>query len=118
LFVLIDNVAPERNEYDDFYNTIEKKRDPSHFRAYKKSEWISMTENAGLSMECMYTFSKKFHYDTWCIMMDLPTNDKAELTTYMKAAAEPIIHHFSMVFTEQDVESFEGQSILLAAIKK
>ena len=32
-FLLDDNVAPEGNEYDHFYNKIEKIRDYSHFRA-------------------------------------------------------------------------------------
>lgn len=118
LFVLVDNVAPEKNEYDDFYNTIEKKRDPSHFRAYKKSEWISMLENAGLSVDSLYTFEKKFVYETWCTMMDLPANDKAKLTTYMKAASESLKKHFSIAFSGDVVESFIGQSVLIAATKK
>lgn len=118
LFVLIDNVAPERNEYDEFFNSVEKKRDQSHFRAYKKSEWITMTENVGFQLESIHTFRKKFHFETWCSMMELPMKDKEELSTYIKAAAEPIIQQFSITFTNQDVESFEGQSILMAAMKK
>jgi ubiquinone/menaquinone biosynthesis C-methylase UbiE len=118
LFVLVDNVAPEKVEYDKFYNTIEKKRDPSHFRAYRKSEWISMVENAGLGVDSLYTFEKKFIYETWCTMMDLPANDKAELNTYMKAASESLKKHFSIGFSGDIVESFKGQSVLIAAIKK
>jgi ubiquinone/menaquinone biosynthesis C-methylase UbiE len=117
LFVLVDNVAPENNEYDKFYNTIEKKRDPSHIRAYKKSEWISKVEYAGFYTDSMYTFDKKFIYETWCKMMDVPANDKVELNTYMKAATQAIHTHFSMEFSGNDVKSFKGQSILLALIK-
>lgn len=43
LFILIDNVSPENNEYDTFYNFIEKS-DPSHERALKKTEWITLLE--------------------------------------------------------------------------
>ncbi|MCM3664159.1 class I SAM-dependent methyltransferase [Mesobacillus subterraneus] len=118
LFVLVDTVAPEKDEYDQFYNTIEKKRDPSHFRAYKKSEWISKIENAGLYMENMFTFSKKFTYETWCTMMDLPAREKNELSTYMNAAPKRTHNHFSIEFSGDEVQSFKGQSILLAAIKK
>lgn len=117
-FVLVDNVAPEIDEYDQFYNTIEKKRDPSHIRAYKKSEWISKVEYAGFYTDSIYTFEKKFIYETWCTMMDVPPNDKAELSTYMKAAPKKIHKHFSIEFSGDQVESFKGQSILLAAIKK
>jgi ubiquinone/menaquinone biosynthesis C-methylase UbiE len=118
LFVLVDNVAPEKNEYDEFYNSVEKKRDPSHFRAYKKSEWILKVEKAGLYIESMFTFEKKFDYETWCKMMDLPEKDKTELSKYMKAATDSMVKHFSIEFSGDEVESFKGQSILLAAIKK
>lgn len=118
LFVLVDNVAPEKNEYDEFYNMIEKKRDPSHFRAYKKSEWVTKVENAGLTTDSMFTFEKKFLFETWCKMMDLPAKEKTELSTYMKTASDPMLKHFSIEFSGDDVESFKGQSILLSAIKK
>ncbi|WP_423406956.1 class I SAM-dependent methyltransferase [Heyndrickxia sp. MSNUG] len=118
LFVLVDNVAPENNEYDEFYNTVEKKRDPSHFRAYKKSEWILKVEKAGLYTDSMFTFDKKFHYETWCKMMDLPDKDKTELSKFMKAATDSMVKHFSIAFSGDEVESFKGQSFLLVATKK
>ncbi|GAA3328418.1 hypothetical protein GCM10020331_072300 [Ectobacillus funiculus] len=59
-FLLIDNVAPEQNELDTFYNTVEKKkRDKSHYRAWKKSEWISLLERSGFTVQQLVTFSKK-----------------------------------------------------------
>lgn len=118
LFVLVDNVAPENNEYDEFYNSVEKKRDPSHFRAYKKSEWIIKVEKAGLYTDSMFTFEKKFHYETWCMMMDLPDEDKTDLSKFMKAATDSMVKHFSIEFSDHEVESFNGQSFLLAATKK
>ena len=39
LFILIDNVSPENNEYDTFYNFIEK-ADPSHERALKRQNGL------------------------------------------------------------------------------
>jgi len=49
-FLLDDNVVPEDDELDLFYNTIEKKRDYSHFRAWKKTEWLRMLELSGLEI--------------------------------------------------------------------
>ncbi|HEX6923363.1 MAG TPA: class I SAM-dependent methyltransferase, partial [Bacillales bacterium] len=38
-FLLDDNIAPEDDEFDKFYNTVEKRRDYSHNHALKKTEW-------------------------------------------------------------------------------
>lgn len=45
--VVVDNVVPEAEELDRFINQVEKLRDPSHFRAYRLSEW----ELARMSVE-------------------------------------------------------------------
>ncbi|WP_391121029.1 class I SAM-dependent methyltransferase [Psychrobacillus sp. L3] len=36
-FLLDDNVAPEQDDFDQFYNNVEKMRDYSHYRAWKKN---------------------------------------------------------------------------------
>ncbi|WP_210366821.1 class I SAM-dependent methyltransferase [Bacillus sp. REN3] len=119
LFILVDNVAPELEEYDEFYNAIEKKRDPSHFRAHKKSKWITFVESAGMQVRSMRTFVKKFQYEIWCARMALPADDKNELSTYMKDAAKDIRDHFSLEVNESgQIEGFIGESILLASVKK
>lgn len=117
LFVLVDNVAPEKAEYDEFYNVIEKKRDQSHIRAHKKSEWISMVEMAGLSINNMSVFEKNFLFENWCTMMNLPAKEQEELNTYMKSASLEVINHFKIEFHGDRVHSFKGQSMLVAAKK-
>ncbi|MGM0900855.1 MAG: class I SAM-dependent methyltransferase [Bacillota bacterium] len=117
LFILIDNVAPEIREYDLFYNTIEKKRDPSHVRAYKKSEWVSILEHEGILVEEMIRFKKKFSFDTWCEMMDVPEREKQKLNDFMAHASQPFIDFFSVEIEEGKVQSFQGQSVLIVATK-
>lgn len=60
-FLLDDNVAPEGNEFDHFYNKIEKIRDYSHFRAWKKTEWINMLEQEGFEIQELYRFEKNLN---------------------------------------------------------
>lgn len=48
LFILIDNVLLENNEYDIFYNFIEKKWDLSYEWVLKKIEWFILLEKNGL----------------------------------------------------------------------
>ncbi|MFJ7847965.1 class I SAM-dependent methyltransferase [Peribacillus sp. NPDC097206] len=118
LFLLIDNVAAEKDEYDHFYNYIEKKRDPSHYRAYKKTEWISLIENTGFIIESFTTFKKKFEFKKWCEMMQLPEKDQNELMAYMIAAEKETTDFLSIEVVENQVLSFQGQAMLLVARKE
>jgi ubiquinone/menaquinone biosynthesis C-methylase UbiE len=118
LFLLVDNVASEIDEYDQFYNDVEKKRDPSHYRAYKKTEWISLLEQKGFRMETITVFKKRFLFETWCEMMALPQKDKAELNEYMISSPKNIIEFFSIEMKDDQVQSFEGEAMLLVARKE
>jgi ubiquinone/menaquinone biosynthesis C-methylase UbiE len=118
LFILVDNVAPERKELDRFYNLIEKRRDPSHIRAHKKTEWISMLEHEGFNIDNMETFKKNFIFKNWCEMMRLPEEEQKELSVRIRTAPEDIRTFFDIKVKEDTVQSFEGQSMLIAAQKK
>ncbi|MFJ8236785.1 class I SAM-dependent methyltransferase [Ureibacillus sp. NPDC094379] len=117
LFILVDNVAPELDEYDHFYNFVEKKRDPSHVRAYKKSEWIACLEKEGFTIQTFSTFKKTFNFDVWCEMMDVPQQDKEELNAFMNSASKNLQLHFLIELLDGQVQSFQGQSMLLVASK-
>jgi ubiquinone/menaquinone biosynthesis C-methylase UbiE len=116
-FLLIDNVAPEIDEYDQFYNTVEKKRDHSHYRAYKKTEWISFLEKKGFRIETMITFKKQFSFQKWCEMMGLPENEKRELNNDMVSSSKNIIEFFSIEIEDNQVLTFQGEAMLLTARK-
>lgn len=117
LFLLVDNVAPEKDELDNFYNRVEIKRDPSHYRAWKKSEWIKFIEEQGFKIEMLYTFEKTFQFLDWCERMDLPLSERKELEQYMFQADERIKKHFAIVTNEEQVIRFNGEAILLKARK-
>lgn len=117
LFVLIDNVAPEVDAWDHFYNEVEKRRDPSHHRAYKKSEWIALLETEGFTIESLTTFRKTFVFDDWCERMALPEQEKRALNDYMISASPETIRFFAIEITDGQVQSFAGESILLVARK-
>lgn len=117
-FLLIDNVVPEKQEYDQFYNTVEKERDYSHYRAWKKSEWIKMIEEAGLEMEVIYCFPKTFLFDEWFETMNKSEEEKAKLTQYIASASEDIKAKFIVKERENQIYSFNGNAILLKAVKR
>ncbi|MDP4170629.1 MAG: class I SAM-dependent methyltransferase [Bacillota bacterium] len=116
-FLLVDNVAPEKNEHDHFYNKIEKKRDYSHFRAWKKTEWIAMLELAGFELQELHTFEKRFAFDSWCERMKLSPSEKMDLSNFFLATTEETKKKFRIITEEEKVISFTGESIIVKAKK-
>lgn len=117
LFILIDNVSPENNEYDTFYNFIEKKRDPSHERALKKTEWITLLEKNGLQMQSCLTFDKKFDFDWWCDMMNVPLQKRVKLTECMMKTSVEMQEFFNIQYENNKILSFYTEMALFVCKK-
>jgi ubiquinone/menaquinone biosynthesis C-methylase UbiE len=117
-FLLDDNVVPEDDEFDLFYNTIEKIRDYSHFRAWKKTEWLSMLELNGFEIMEWHRFEKTFRFEPWCNRMNLSLEDKEKLNQFILSASQEVKNKFKIIIEEHQVISFKGEAIVLKAIKK
>lgn len=117
-FLLDDNVVPEDDELDSFYNHIEKKRDYSHYRAWKKSEWLKMIELAGFEITEWHRFEKTFQFEPWCKRMQLSKEDQRELNQYILNASPKIKTKFNIRVQENHIISFQGEAILLKAVKR
>ncbi|MGG3470966.1 methyltransferase domain-containing protein [Neobacillus pocheonensis] len=117
-FLLDDNVTPEEEEFDRFYNTIEKWRDFSHFRAWKKTEWLRMIELSGFEIAEWHRFEKTFLFEPWCNRMNLALAEKEKLEHYILNASPKIKQKFRIVIEKDQVISFQGEAIVLKAIKK
>lgn len=116
-FLLIDNVAPEQDDLDIFYNTVEKKRDNSHYRAWKKSEWISLLERSGFTVQQLITFPKTFQFEKWCKQAGLLEKEKQELEQYMLQGDKQIEKHFHIEVQDGHISSFQGQAVLIQCRK-
>lgn len=116
-FLLIDNVAPERDDFDTFYNKVEKDRDYSHYRAWKKSEWLRILEEIGFEIDETRRFTKTFVFEDWTNRMKLSEEKKKELSSYMLQASSEYHEKFRIKEEDGKVYSFMGESILIKAVK-
>jgi ubiquinone/menaquinone biosynthesis C-methylase UbiE len=117
-FLLNDNVVPELMEYDQFYNTLEKIRDYSHFRAWKKSEWIQKIEDSGLEVFEWHRFDKTFRFDSWCANMNLSGLEEIQLTKFILESSDKIKDKFRILIKGEKIISFNGEAIILKALKR
>ncbi|MEK8130116.1 class I SAM-dependent methyltransferase [Paenibacillus filicis] len=116
--LLIDNVAPEADELDIFYNDVEKLRDPSHVRAWKKSEWIRVLELSGLRIELVKRFRKAFQFQSWCQRGGVSPEDTALLETKLLQTSPDVYRFFSIETDESgSLVSFAGESVYIQAVK-
>lgn len=116
-FALLDNVAPEQDAADRLYNEIERRRDPSHYRAWKKSEWLRRVELAGLRVEQLAQSRKTFRFDAWCDRMSVPADERARLEADMLNQPEAMRRALGVQTSDGRLVSFEGDYMLLKARK-
>ncbi|MEH7086394.1 methyltransferase domain-containing protein [Neobacillus drentensis] len=117
-FLLDDNVVPEEDDYDLFYNTVEKWRDYSHFRAWKKSEWLRMLEVNGFEVYEIHRFEKTFRYESWCNRMNLPEIEKDKLSDYIRNSSQKVQEKFRVSIENDQVISFQGEAVIMKALKR
>lgn len=113
--ILIDNVSPEDDELDRFYNDIEKMRDPSHVRAYKKSEWVGMIEQRGFHIEKIGIFKKSIDFDFWCDRMSVSPAQKEEVEKRMLNSSTRAKEYLQIKVGDGHIRSFQLESILIVA---
>ncbi len=114
--LLDDNMAPEEEELDTFMNRFEKWRDPSHVRAWRKSEWRRFMEAAGLTVEHEDPLShKRYDFVDWTARMHMPEPDRAALHDWLLAAPPRIRDFFQITTVDDRVESLCGTFSILVA---
>ncbi|UQZ85906.1 putative methyltransferase YcgJ [Paenibacillus konkukensis] len=116
-FILFDNIAPESDDADALYNEVEKRRDPSHYRAWKKTEWIRRAELAGLRVELLVQTRKTFVFDPWCGRMNVSEQVKRELEAYMLGWDDSLRRQLGVSEEEGRVVFFQGDYMMLKTRK-
>ncbi|WLR48304.1 class I SAM-dependent methyltransferase [Halobacillus litoralis] len=105
-FLMIDNVAPEKNELDEFYNQFEKKRDYSHVRALKVSEWEKLFHTHQLTVKKHLTRKKVMPFSDWiCRTLDNEADQKA-VEEFFKQAPTEAKSHFCIQEENNRIQSF------------
>lgn len=83
---LVDNYAPADAGLDDFINTVERLRDPSHVREYAIAEWQSLLRAAGLRSELRERWRTRIELDDWLARSQTPPPQAAEVRRRFREA--------------------------------
>jgi ubiquinone/menaquinone biosynthesis C-methylase UbiE len=116
-FVLMDSVAPEDDELDRFINDVEWRRDKTHVRSYRLSEWQSWIEETGLQIDVVEPVLRRYEWDSWTARSRMEPTERAELEAIMLNAPEHVKEYFSIAIADDRVDSFGDYKFLLRARK-
>jgi ubiquinone/menaquinone biosynthesis C-methylase UbiE len=116
-FVLMDSVAAEDDELDRFINDVELRRDRSHARSYRVSEWRSWIEASGLAIDIVELFERRHEFQSWTERSRMGSEERDELETIILNAPDRVKEFFTVEIRDGRVESFADHKFILRARK-
>ncbi len=115
--IIIDTLLPDDPEIAEFYQTMEKMRDPTHIQAYTQQEWIQMVEEAGFQVEATRILNKTHDFPVWAKRAGLNREGIKTLAQYFIDSPAKVHEHFQIETFAGEVESYTDQKILLYATR-
>ena len=116
-FLVQDILGHDDAECAAFITEVERRRDPSHVRAYRAQEWKAMLRGAGLTTMEDAVVSKVRVWAEWTGRMRMSPDARRSLEGFVRAAPEPCRAAFDFRLAGDGVESFTDRMILLRAEK-
>ncbi len=118
LFVLDDNMAPDDQELDAFFNRFEQWRDPGHVRNNTIAEWSAWMQDAGLQIEHVEPLQiKRYEFANWTEQMRMPAAERDALEASLIAAPPRCAEFFQIIAEEGRVQSLTGRYGIIVARK-
>jgi SAM-dependent methyltransferase len=116
-FLVQDILGHDDRETAQFITEVERRRDPSHVRAYRAREWTAMLRGAGLTVIEEDVLTKVRVWDEWTGRMRMAPDARRQLEAFVRAAPEEHRAAFDFRLTADGIESFTDRMILLRADK-
>jgi SAM-dependent methyltransferase len=114
-FLLQDILGHDDAEAAAFVTEVERRRDPSHVRAYRTVEWKAFLRAAGLTMMDSTVVAKGRPWDEWTSRTRMTPEGRRDLEAFVCAAPQRCRAAFDFRVVDGRVESFTDRMLLLRA---
>jgi ubiquinone/menaquinone biosynthesis C-methylase UbiE len=114
-FLLQDILGHDDAEAAAFVTEVERRRDPSHVRAYRAVEWKAFLRAAGLTTMDSAVVSKGRPWTEWTTRTRMTPEARRDLETFVRSAPERCRAAFDFRVVDDRVESFTDRMLLLRA---
>jgi ubiquinone/menaquinone biosynthesis C-methylase UbiE len=98
-----------------FITEVERRRDPSHVRAYRATEWKALLRGAGLTVMDEAIVRKARPWDEWTSRTGMTPAARAALEDFVRAAPPAHREAFDFRLDGDRIESFTDRMLLLRA---
>lgn len=114
-FLLQDILGHDDPAAAAFITEVERRRDPSHVRAYRAQEWWAFLRGAGLSVVEEAVVSKVRRWEEWTARTRLSAEERRALEEFVRRADPTHRAAFDFRFGPDGIESFTDRMILIRA---
>ncbi|MBI4201575.1 MAG: methyltransferase domain-containing protein [Chloroflexi bacterium] len=95
-FIFADPLAPG-DDYDDrWLNDVEVRRDPTHVRDYRLSEWIALLAGAGLTLTHASMTKVHLEFNDWVLRSGTPPQNVEPLRRDFQNAGTSVVNAFGI----------------------
>jgi SAM-dependent methyltransferase len=114
-FLLQDILGHDDPEAAAFVTEVERRRDPSHVRAYRAVEWKAFLRAAGLTTMDSAVIAKGRPWEEWTGRTRMTPEARRDLDAFVRAAPERCRTAFAFRLVDGRIESFTDRMLLLRA---
>jgi ubiquinone/menaquinone biosynthesis C-methylase UbiE len=116
-FLVQDILGHDDPECAAFILEVERRRDPSHVRAYRQAEWTAFLRAAGLTVMDEAVVEKVRLWEDWTARTRMTPEARAELDRFVLAAPTRCREAFRFQVEDGRIVSFTDRMLLLRADK-
>lgn len=117
-FILIDNVAPAIPALDEFMNTFEEMRDPSHSKALTVKDWTELIERNQLEIVREQRTKKTLPFHNWVNRTAEDQSQVQAVTHFFKMAQDKEKQYFKFKEEKGRLQSFSIDQWMVMCKKK
>lgn len=114
-FLLQDVLGHDDPDAAAFILEVERRRDPSHVRAYRAVEWRAFLRAAGLTVMEESVLAKERPWAAWTRRMRMTDAERRALERYVREASAACRAAFDFRLTPDGVEAFTDRMLLVRA---
>ncbi|MEX2221750.1 MAG: class I SAM-dependent methyltransferase [Candidatus Rokuibacteriota bacterium] len=114
-FLVQDILGHDDEDASAFIREVERRRDPSHVRAFRQLEWTAFLRAAGLTVIDEAIMSKRRDWADWTSRMRMTPAARADLERFVLAAPARCREAFDFAVENGRIVSFSDRMLLLRA---
>ncbi len=114
-YVVVDSMSPDDPDLDAFLDAVERRRDPTHVRSYRRDEWMHIIDKAGLQVERVASLRKGRSFEFWLERGGVEGEDANELREMFRGASAAAKDHFEIHIDGNAIRRFSDNKIVIRA---